>query len=248
MEKVMKIHETDPNFPLRIIDRIREFLNDKDVFEHPENHQAIIGEMKLEAALIQTNSPYAEVRAVVDNTDDVNLPCSTIRSWVIGLLFVVLLAFVNQLFSIRQPSISIDAIVAQLLCYPLGKAAELYLPDWGFNAFGVRHSLNPGPFSKKENMLITIMANVGSSTPYTNNIIWSQYLPAYYNQHYAGQFGYQILIALGTNFIGYGVAGLLRRFIVYPAFCLWPASLVTIALNRTLPSQVLSNGILAFQE
>lgn len=52
--------------------------------------------MKIEAALIQSNSPYAEVRAVVDNTDDPSTPCSTVRSWTIGILFSVILAFVNQ--------------------------------------------------------------------------------------------------------------------------------------------------------
>ena len=71
------------------------------------------------------------------------------------------------------------------------------------------------------------------STPYTDNIIWSQYLPQYFNQSYAGHFGYQILIALATNLIGYGIAGIARRFLVYPAYCVWPASLVTIALNDT---------------
>jgi OPT family small oligopeptide transporter len=85
-------------------------------------------------------------------------------------------------------------------------------------------------------MLITIMANVGFSTPYTDNIIWSQYLPQYYNQRYAGQFSYQILIGLGTNFVGYGMAGLTRRFLVYPSYAVWPTSLVTIALNSALHS------------
>lgn len=66
-------------------------------------------------------------------------------------------------------------------------------------------------------MLITIMASVGYATPYTDNIIWAQYLPQYFNQSYAGHFSYQILIALSTNFIGYGIAGLCRRFLVYPA-------------------------------
>lgn len=80
------------------------------------------------------------------------------------------------------------------------------------------------------------MANVAWNTPYTDYIVWSQYLPQYFNQHYAGQFSYQILIALSTNFIGYGIAGLCRRFLVYPSYCLWPASLVTIALNQAFHS------------
>lgn len=148
-------------------------------------------------------------------------------------------------------------------------------------------SLNPGPFNRKEHMLITIGANVGFSTPYTfvetfpckshpnaetsflsDNIIWSQALPQYYNQAYAKQFSYQILVGLGTNvshishnfcfghtrafskpallamntcvsshadcsvfsqFVGYGMAGLTRRFLVYPSYAVWPTSLVTIA-------------------
>lgn len=109
--------------------------------------------MKLEAALITVNSPYAEVRAVVDNHDDENIPCGTIRAWAIGIWFVVILAFINQLFSIRQPAITVQANVAQLLAYPLGKACEKFLPDVGVTVWGIRHSLNPGPFSRKEQML-----------------------------------------------------------------------------------------------
>ncbi|TVY49363.1 Sexual differentiation process protein [Lachnellula occidentalis] len=231
MTKVLETHLKDPNFPVVIVDKIKAFLDNEDVFEHPENYSDLIYEMKAEAALITGNSPYAEVRAVVDNTDDMTMPCSTIRVWVIGLLFVVALAFINQLFSIRQPQITVTANVVQLLCFPVAKAAEAILPDWGFTLFGTRHSLNPGKFSPKEHMLITIMASVGYDYPYTDNIIWSQYLPQYFNQSYAGHFGYQILVALSTNLIGYGIAGVCRRFLVYPAYCVWPASLVTIALN-----------------
>ncbi len=254
MKQVLKIHENDPNFPITVLDKIHEFIYNPEVMEHPENHRELIQEIKTEVALITNNSPYAEVRAVVNNTDDVNMPCSTIRAWVrtgspalnsmlitdqvIGLSFVIGLAFINQLFTIRQPAITVMANVAQLLCYPVGKAAELVLPDWGFSLFGTRLSLNPGRFSRKEHMLITIMASVGWVTPYTDYIIWTQYLPQYFNQSYAGRFAYQIVIALSTNFIGYGIAGICRRFLVYPSYCVWPASLVTIALNSAFHTEV----------
>ncbi|ODA77433.1 hypothetical protein RJ55_07062 [Drechmeria coniospora] len=231
MMRVRRIHEKDPNFPSTVIQKIKAFLDNDDVFASPEEHQHLIQEMKLEAALVTSNSPYAEVRAVVSNKDDPKTPCSTIRSWAIGLFFSVLLAFINQLFDIRQPAIRVMANVAQLLAYPIGKAAENWLPDAGVSFAGVRHSLNPGPFTRKEHMLITIMANVAYNTPYTNYIIWVQYLPQYFDQPYASHFAYQLLIALATNFIGYGMAGVCRRFLVYPSYCVWPASLVTIALN-----------------
>ncbi|KAK6222197.1 opt oligopeptide transporter [Colletotrichum tabaci] len=231
MFNVHKIHEKDPNFPLAIIEKIEDFLANDDVFENPEKHETLIQEMKLEAALITGNSPYAEVRAVVDNHDDPTMPVSTIRAWTIGLVFSALLAFVNQLFSVRYPSITILANVAQLLAYPFGKLWEKTLPDVGFTLAGQRISLNPGPFNRKEHMLITIMANVAYNIPYTNYIIWTQWLPKFFNQSWASNFGYQLLISLSTNFIGYGLAGLCRRFLVYPSYCVWPASLVTIALN-----------------
>nr|WVH01952.1 OPT oligopeptide transporter protein [Naematelia aurantialba] len=106
------------------------------------------------------------------------------------------------------------------------------LPDKGFQLFGVRHSLNPGPFNKKEHMLITIMATVAFNTPYTGYIILTQALPVYFNQSYARDFGYQLLGSIGSNFVGYGLAGMCRRFLVFPSFCVWPTALVTIALNK----------------
>lgn len=231
MTQVHKQHSRDPNFPIHIIERIEEFLNNEDVFDNPEKHEHLIEEMKIQAALITNNSPYAEVRSVVDNHDDPSMPASTIRAWLIGMFFACCISFINCFFDVRQPSINVISTVPQLLAYPAGKFLERVLPDVGFTLFGVRHSLNPGPFNKKEHMLITIMSNVAKSVPYTNYIVWIQVLPRYFNQPWAISAGYQALISLSTNFIGYGLAGICRRFLVYPAYCVWPSSLVTIALN-----------------
>ncbi|CCF36791.1 hypothetical protein CH063_08276 [Colletotrichum higginsianum] len=185
MKNVLRIHDRDPNFPHSVLMKIHEFLDNENVFENPEKHEQIIWEMKLEAALITNNSPYSEVRAVVDNKDDPNLPCGTIRAWTIGVFFSVFLAFINQLFSIRQPAISIESNVAQLLAFPIGKAWEKLMPNVVFTVFGHKLPLNPGRFNKKEHMLIAIMANTAKSLPYTQYIVWTQVLPQYFNQPYA---------------------------------------------------------------
>ncbi|KAF7556436.1 hypothetical protein G7Z17_g1402 [Cylindrodendrum hubeiense] len=236
-QQIVAAHSRDPNFPSGALERMTEFLDNTALFESPEKHERTIEEAKIEVSLLTSNSPYVEVRAVVDPYDDPTTPCSTIRSWVIGLGFVVLVAFINQLFSVRQPGINIDAAVVQLLAYPVGKAAERFLPDVGVTLFGVRHSLNPGRFNKKEHMLISIMASVGKTLPSSRYIIFTQWLDKYFGQSYAKSFGYQILLALSTNLMGFGLAGLCRRFLVYPSFCLWPKSLVTIALNTSLHSE-----------
>ena len=50
-----------------------------------------------------------------------------------------------------------------------------------------------------------------------------------------------VTLALSTNFIGYGLAGLTRRFLVYPSKAVWPTNLATIALNRALHAE--SNNV-----
>ena len=62
------------------------------------------------------NSPYAEVRAVVENHDDPNMPASTFRSWVIGTIFVAGGGFINQYFSIKGLGDTLGSNIAQLLC------------------------------------------------------------------------------------------------------------------------------------
>ena len=171
VQNVLQFHRNDFNFPSAILHRFSEFSRTPEVSQSDRPETVLLrAQVRLLVALILTNSPYPEVRAIVGNKDDPQTPCSTIRSWAIGLLFVVGGSAVNQLFSIRQPPIGIAPMAIQLLSYPLGKAAEQLLPDVGFSFCGVRHSLNPGPFSPKEHLLITIMANVGTSRPYSNFI------------------------------------------------------------------------------
>jgi len=134
-----------------------------------------------QAALIVNDSPYVEVRAVVSPTDNPDEPVNTIRAWTIGLLLACFGALINQLFSLRQPSIYVNQIVAQLIAYPLGKFWGDYFPS----------SINPGKFTRKEHMLITVMANVAFGVGYSGYIVVVQLVPTYFNQQWAKNFGYQ---------------------------------------------------------
>lgn len=115
MSQVRELHEHDQNFPTAALDKIKYFLDEPEVESNPDKHAELIHEMKLEALLVTENSPYAEVRAVVDNWDDPTLPVFTIRTWVIGVVLAAVGAFINQLFFIRYPAVSISANVAQLI-------------------------------------------------------------------------------------------------------------------------------------
>jgi OPT oligopeptide transporter protein len=94
---------------------------------------------------LEEESPYPEVRSAVANTDDVFLPCSTLRVWIIGLNLAILLSGINQILFFRYPAPWLDSIVAQLVSFPLGHAAAAWLPN--VRIFG--WSLNNGPFTIK---------------------------------------------------------------------------------------------------
>lgn len=53
-------------------------------------------------------------------------------------------------------------LVAQLLTFPIGRLIAHYFPS--VRIFG--HSLNPGPFTIKEHVVVTIMAGVGAVSAY----------------------------------------------------------------------------------
>ncbi|KAF9350609.1 hypothetical protein BGX26_011256 [Mortierella sp. AD094] len=176
------------------------------------------------------NSPISEVAAVVPNTDDPSIPCMTFRFWVMGLISILTLSFVNQVIFFREAPMVVSALVIQLLSYPVGQFMARVLPTTPYNIYKFRFSLNPGPFNVKEHVLITIMANCGAGTAYAVDIIVIQRV--FYKQNFG--FIANLLLIITTQLVGYGMAGILRRYLVYPAAMIWPSNLVTVALFNTL--------------
>ncbi|KAI9322283.1 OPT family small oligopeptide transporter [Dichotomocladium elegans] len=167
------------------------------------------------------DSPIEEVRAIVPNTDDPTLPVYTFRMWFLGIIFAAALAFVNMFFWFRQNAMTVSALVIQLISYPIGKFLEKVIPRSRF--------FNPGPFNIKEHVLITIMANCASGTAYAIDILTIQRV------FYGVDIGYGggILLVWTTQLLGYGMAGFLRPYLVYPPSMVWPGNLSNISLFRS---------------
>ncbi|ODQ82773.1 hypothetical protein BABINDRAFT_178904 [Babjeviella inositovora NRRL Y-12698] len=183
------------------------------------------------------NSPYPEVRAAVTTDIDVNVHLNHWRSWFLTTVFVIVFSGVNQFFSLHYPTISIDYVVAQVISFPIGKALEK-LPDIRFPRAPF-FNLNPGPFTPQEHALLTIVVSLTASTSYAMNILIAQ--TNFYDQDL--NIGYQILLVLSTQLLGYGAAGLTRRWIVYPASMTWPQSLITCTVFNTLSKSLLGDNL-----
>ncbi|KAI0475209.1 oligopeptide transporter 2 [Xylariaceae sp. FL0804] len=179
-------------------------------------------------------SPYPEVRAVTLPYDDPAEACESVRAYVLGFFWVIVCTAINTFFAPRQPGISIPNSVPQLLLVPMGRFMAMALPDWGFTLRGTRYTLNPGPWTQKEQLFATIIFS-GATTIGNFTGLLVMRLPVFFDQRWVG-FGFAFLLALANQGYGLGMAGILRRLTVYPIEAVWPGNLPLLALNRTLIS------------
>lgn len=204
-----------------------------DVIEiESDNLSFISGDISL-----MDNSPYPEVREVVPNTDDPSIQINHWRTWVLTTIFVIVFAAVNQFFSLRYPSLTINFLVAQVVAYPIGKFIAKIMPDVKFKY--PWFNLNPGPYTIKEHGILTICVALTSSTAYAMNILISQ--TNFFNRDFG--IGYEVLLVWTTQCLGYGLAGLTRRFIVDPPSMIWPQTLISVSMFEALHSSRIDKTI-----
>ncbi|KAI9208542.1 OPT oligopeptide transporter protein-domain-containing protein [Polychytrium aggregatum] len=203
-------HHTTPKLDTEEKEALGIATIDSDDVEHLDAHNA-----------------YSQVSAVVSTTDDPSIPCFTIRALFLAIFFCIFTSAVNVVLSFRTNAFSIPAYVPVIISYPLGNLFAKILPDVRFKLFGVENSLNPGPFSVKEHVLIYIMSNAG--TPYGIDNVIGQIAPQFMGDTNI-QIWQSMLWILATQCIGLGLAGIAREFLVKPAAMYWPGNMGTLAL------------------
>ncbi|KAK9293370.1 hypothetical protein L1049_021362 [Liquidambar formosana] len=175
--------------------------------------------------------PIKQVDVTVPKTDDPSMPVLTFRMWVLGLTSCVVLAFVNQFFWYRTMPLSITSISAQIAVVPIGHLMAKTITDRVFlKGSRWEFTLNPGPFNIKEHVLITIFANSGAGTVYATHILTAVKL--LYKRKLT--FIPALLIMITTQVLGFGWAGLFRKYLVEPGEMWWPSNLVQVSLFRAL--------------
>ncbi|KDP42149.1 hypothetical protein JCGZ_03016 [Jatropha curcas] len=175
--------------------------------------------------------PVKQVELTVPKTDDPTLPVLTFRMWVLGLASCIILSVVNQFFWYRSQPMFVSAISAQIAVVPLGHLMARTLTRRVFlNGRKWEFTLNPGPFNVKEHVLITIFANSGAGTVYATHILSAvkllyrrklTFLPAF-------------IVMVTTQVLGFGWAGLFRKYLVEPGEMWWPSNLVQVSLFSAL--------------
>ncbi|XVF15935.1 hypothetical protein REPUB_Repub09cG0198700 [Reevesia pubescens] len=177
------------------------------------------------------NSPVEQVALTVPTTDDPSIPTFTFRTWILGTLACVLLSFLNQFFWYRREPLSISSISAQITVVPLGHLMAATITDRVFfKGRKFEFTLNPGPFNVKEHVLVTIFANSGAGNVYAIHLVTA--VKIFYKKRMS--FLLALLVVFTTQVLGFGWAGVFRRYLVEPAAMWWPQNLVQVSLFRAL--------------
>lgn len=179
----------------------------------------------------------------------------------------------NVFFNFRSPAPTVVPLALLLISYPFGKFLAFTLPITTYriplphlpssvvpipNANtsqaallfinlirpltyprSFEFSLNPGPWNIKEHVLVFIMANVAVGNPYALNAVVVSEL--YYDLNFG--YWFSLVLVLATQLTGFGMAGLTRRFLVWPASMVWPQNLVACTLLNTLHAEDEDDGV-----
>ncbi|KAJ7153089.1 OPT oligopeptide transporter [Mycena crocata] len=169
------------------------------------------------------------VRDVVSFEDDPTMPTVTFRVVVLSMLFVCLGAFTGAYFY-RTTTANFSVFFVVLGSWPLGKMMERFLPDYRIPLGRFSFSLNPGPFSAKEHVLIGIAGNAGSNGTRTT------YLPANAKIYYHIDMNHAVALLFGwaVSMIGFCFAALVRQILIYDPLFVFPVSLQQVAVYRSI--------------
>lgn len=170
------------------------------------------------------------VREAVTFEDDPNTPILTFRYFLLSLIFVAPGAFLDTMNSYRTTSAAYSVFFVQIASHYAGKWLAKVLPSKEINLGFIKFNLNPGPWSIKENVLVTLTAASGATgNQGTTSIALSE---LYYND--VTNPAVAIFFMWCINFTGYAYAAIARNFLLYDPQFLWPQALMQSNLFNSM--------------
>ncbi|CAF1051041.1 unnamed protein product [Didymodactylos carnosus] len=148
-------------------------------------------------------SPYEVVAKNVPIISDNKMPYLTFRTIVLGLLFTIIMAVMNTIFSFRRFPLNVDVVVFQLISLPIGRIMASLLPKRPMKILKWSLSLNPGPFNIKEHTLICAMVAANAGTRYA--IFQITAMDNFNKRPLLLKTG--LFLVITSSMIGYGMAG-----------------------------------------
>ncbi|KAF9002895.1 peptide transporter MTD1 [Cyathus striatus] len=169
--------------------------------------------------------------------DDPSLPAFTLRMWFLGIGLSCFGAVLGQIFYFRPQTIFVSQLFLQIIAYLLGLVMEEVLPGpfHPIERMRTRNTafwrfVNPGSFNLKEHVAITIFSTTAAESALAISIFAADDL--YYGIQ--PNVGVGIFTLIGSQLMGYGLGGIMRSFLVYPTYIVFPNLLPTVQLFDAL--------------
>lgn len=172
-----------------------------------------------------------EVRQLISLTDDPTLPTITFRYFLLVLIFVTPGAFISQMSYFRTTQSPYSVFFVQIASHYVGHFFAKVLPNWKIGLPGTKwsFSLNPGPWSIKEHVLVTLTAASGA----TYNL---GFYPICVAELFYGESMHPavaIFFMYSIVWIGYAFAAIARSMLLYDPNYIWPQALMQSTLFET---------------
>ncbi len=201
--------------------------DDVDVYEvdTSSDHEALPEELPADIAELPKI-----VREAVTFEDDPSTPIVTFRFFLLSIIFIAPGAFLDTMNSYRTTSAAYSVFFVQIASHYTGKWLARVLPSKEVNLGFVKFNLNPGPWSIKENVLVTLAAASGATgNQGTTSIALSE---LFYNDvtHPA----VAIFFMWCINLTGYAYAAIARNFLLYDPQFVWPQALMQTNLFNSM--------------
>ena len=116
--------------------------------------------------------------------------------------------------------IDFPAIVVLLLSYPVGSLWAAIMPTRVFTTFGIKWTLTTGPFTITEHEVITLLATVWTRYAYSTDALLALQGKPFYDVNFG--WGFALIFTLSSQLIGISIAGMFRRFLIWPSAMMWP--------------------------
>ncbi|KAG1765012.1 OPT oligopeptide transporter protein-domain-containing protein [Suillus occidentalis] len=211
-----------------------------DIREHPvpsekvfsTSDKSIDGTSDIETAIVDADSEESVLSderdiatRIISVDDDPSLNPWTFRAFFIGLGLSTFGGVLAEIYYFKPQTVLVSLMFLAVMSYVLGIFMETFIPRRGFLRY-----LNPGPFNKKENAFIVIMASASATSALGTEVLAVQRL--YYN--ITPNAGASVFLLFSSQLLGYGIGGMMRGILLYPSKMLYPGVLPLLSMFDAL--------------
>ncbi|KAG1858150.1 OPT oligopeptide transporter protein-domain-containing protein [Suillus subluteus] len=162
---------------------------------------------------------------IISVDDDSSLNPWTFRAFFIGLGLSTFGGVLAEIYYFKPQTVLVSLMFLAVVSYILGVFMETVIPRRGLLRY-----LNPGPFNKKENAFVVIMASASANSALGTEVLAVQRL--YYN--ITPNAGASVFLLFSSQLLGYGIGGMMRSILLYPSKMLYPGVLPLLSMFDAL--------------